>query len=504
MTPSPLPPEIRVEHLPDGVRYHLPGRPLNFLTVIHAFLGGIGLLLLVFPYVPTLLAGGRFPADVRLPTFWFFHACPGIVTAPLGLFLMCYSLLLLFGRVELLLTPTHLVGTLRVGWLMGWVRLRLTEIRGFRVENHMEEQAGADGTMPPAGIANLKAERADGKTSWVVYAYPGALLDPLAAELAARLEGHGMSPSVEARRLDPRETRERPEQPAASTAVFSASADGAVIGMPALGLWRGNPPALLLFVAVWNLILWPAFFFMLYETAAGRVPWDQHQKTSVPFVLLFHIPFWVVAAGVILWVRHNAVRRTLIRIRPDRLTVESTGVFGTSERSWERGQIRALRAETHAGEKDGIKVWSTGLRIEQVNDEWSFLFTDRPREEVEWIATTIRDTMAVPAAVEPAPDDSAVNGTGPPAPASPPGWTWRRWAMQGLLYTALGLCGWEWRSGHDSAGKASTLYFGPVFFFARAPQAQDLPEAKQYPGVSVWRWYIGGTYRTASSVGKVK
>jgi hypothetical protein len=504
------------------------------MRLMHGFLAVVALVMLAFSLFPLLaiwLAGGP---RVDLLSIVVSLLCPGGVLLPLGGFLFCYSLLLLFGSVEVKLTAAHLIATTRLGFLMGWSSVALHELRGLRIEAGIAGDGKTETQLREHGvdqICSLKADLGENRWRWIAYAYPKPWLTALMAALQEHLDAQGVKIVTETRNLDPTHIEERLERPSESDARLVETAQGIAIHIPPKGFWRGNEPFVIFFTVVWNLIAWPFGIAMLIAAWHGHVAWgDGPEKTSFGFVVLFMTPFWGLGLGLITMLLNNAWSCYRLLLEGSRLTLETTGVFGTHSQQWHAEQLNAVRVGSRSHENDGTTVWTTGLVIEPIQQGESFLLTERPKAELEWLASTIRVHLKLltPSTEDPtsetailsregsatgvAKSQSQFTVSGTPEgnlprstasltkPKSRFAWIWPRLAIGLLLF----LVGWEWRTGYDKTGRATSLASGPIFFFAAAPDAKELLEAKDHAGLAVSRWYWAGVYRQSSSVGKTK
>jgi hypothetical protein len=232
---------------------------------------------------------------------------------------------------------------------------------------------------------------------------------PLAEDLAKRCQHAaaeagivtpGILP-VSEESLDPSVIVDRPQQPVASTAVLEQTADYLTITLPAAGLIRGNNKFFLLWCTFWNgclLIITP---LSLPAAFAGKVKWDGTDNSVNPlFVCCFLTPVWIIGICCLLWLVYQARRRAAIRVAKDELTIEDVGIFSTGNHQWRRTDLASIAVVSKytAGSDGEGGTWRTDLCIEPRSATAVHLFENRPKPELEWIATLLRWALQVPGA----------------------------------------------------------------------------------------------------------
>jgi hypothetical protein len=102
-----------------------------------------------------------------------------------------------------------------------------------------------------------------------------------------------------------------------------------------------------------------------------------------------------------------ARRRATLQIESGSLSVTQTGLFGTKQREWRRGDIAAVRADASGMEVNNRPVIE--LQIHPVTGRKTGFFAGRDTDELRWIATELRKALGVPAKVG---QDQSTLGTG--------------------------------------------------------------------------------------------
>jgi len=250
----PLPAEIQVTELADGVRYILPRRRLDrfhalghiALIAFGLFFGGMPLFLTGIPAIRFILAGG--------PGAWL-HVLPLLNVAPfvlIGAAIIAWGLLMLAGTCEIEIEEGEIRTIERAG-PFHWTRSRPVEcIRELEIRVHPKWSSskrfmGKERIRigPPADFGVLRAECEGAKPLALVLSYPRSWLRPLADDIAERLTPvtSGTFSSVQKAAVEVTETllvppgfRGRSKQPASSVVVaVVCAALGCLIA--AVGVW---------------------------------------------------------------------------------------------------------------------------------------------------------------------------------------------------------------------------------------------------------------------------
>ncbi len=387
----PLPPEIQVIDLPDGVQYRLPPRPSRLAR-------GLGLCLIVFG-----AAGCGFDLSWSLrvqnfllgpaPVPWLPQALlvvQDVVAVVSCLGVCCAGLFLLAGHSEVELRAGRLRAVERAGWLR-WARARPRQgIRRLVVSN----AAAADGTpaVPDAGgyLAVLRAQGEGAGALWLAPLYPRAWLGALADNLTRRLADSGTGLPASAPSLAvvvgeqaggplPDEFPDRPEPPATSAVVLERGDGGLTLAIPPQELGLGG--GLLLHGAVESFVLagvMTAWFLRAAAQAGGLFPglW-----------VILAAP-WLMGLGMVLAFIHTLVCRWTLTVTGEGLTFVQS--FPSRRREWTRDQLESIRV-------DPAENRQFALRIGTKQGQMVRLLPGRPREELEWIATVLRQALGVPA-----------------------------------------------------------------------------------------------------------
>ncbi len=113
-----------------------------------------------------------------------------------------------------------------------------------------------------------------------------------------------------------------------------------------------------------------------------------------PF-LIFIPSFWLIGFGMLAGAVHMGRRRAELAADTVALRIESTGLLGTKQRQWSRGDIAAIRADA-----SGMKVNNRPvieLQIHPVAGKKAGFLGGRDEAELRWIAANLRNVLKVPA-----------------------------------------------------------------------------------------------------------
>jgi hypothetical protein len=406
MSSTPLPCAIEVVEGPGGdVLYRMPRPPVGLSRFAGLVPIAFGVFIASWPIqgIWFFLSTGHPPQGSQ---FWFAVLSPltcfGPICFPLGGFLMFRGLLTLAGHAEIAVRAGRLCAADRCGPLR-WTRRRpLHELRGFRVTYGPAFPAAVTSVLRTA-VGEPTALLADfhkGPTLTVCRNYPRDWLTALATDLARRCLGEADAvPFVEPVPVaevaqDPTVIQERPRQPTNSTALMVPRPDGVTILIPAAGILRGSS----WFSVTWGFgwIGMTVLFSAIFLPAAfmGQVTWEDSGQPMSPWLAcLFMSPFLLVAVGAFLVLRHNGRRRAVFTVTGDTLEVENVGLL-VERRRWRAIDLKDVRVvcETKS-DGDGGTTHTIELCIEPKEEPAYRLLGYRPKSELEWIATVVRQAL---------------------------------------------------------------------------------------------------------------
>jgi hypothetical protein len=381
--------EVTREYSGPDALFDLPVRPLGRLRLLGFLLVAVGLL---FVWTPAQ----ALRAMLRpLP-----EAPPGAPPLASGLFLFPFFVA---GCLPILLGLLVLLGRCRVEWRGGRLRvserlgplrftrrLPRTPLRGLQVLAAPARGGSGFSTGAAADpLGALVAQYEAGPRRLVALGYPRSWLLALAEEVG-RLAGAGIGPAVRvsAHELAGSGQAEEPApRPAASRVTLEEWRDGLRMSVPPAGLWRGSR-GLFLFAVVWCAFI--AVFTVL--ATVGRLA-EQAERPWMPWA--FVGVFWVVGLSLMA-VAVNMGRRTAeIAVTNGQLRIATRGLFGARQHEWLAGELTAIRADGSGMEVNERPVLE--LQVHPRVGKRVGLLAGRDDDELRWIASRLREALAVPA-----------------------------------------------------------------------------------------------------------
>lgn len=182
-------------------------------------------------------------------------------------------------------------------------------------------------------------------------------------------------------------------QPSESTAIVEHHHDGVTITIPSQS-WRElfRSPAITITLAV-IAVLW-AWIVINAAQATAR---NGH---FVLFTRDATLVAWAWALMLSLGVTHIVNRRAQLTAQGGVLTVRSRLLLGTRCRSWLPEELADIRVVSELANSDGDRRWTQFIEIQPLDPRARRpyrLLHWREKAELEWIATTLRRVLALPA-----------------------------------------------------------------------------------------------------------
>ena len=199
---------------------------------------------------------------------------------------------------------------------------------------------------------SVVAEGADAKKFFVAPAYPAALLEKLANDLAPHIEaetelsagpsGEGRSEEVEVTGPSEQlgEEDALPAQPIGSDVTVDRRPDGIRLSVPPVGIWKGSK-GLLLFSLVWNAMIMVFVVVIILASVGVLDDGDGDPPTWVG--LLFLLPFLAVGIAMLLGAINIGRRRAIIATKGQTLFVLRESIFGTTQKEWRAENLDEVR-----------------------------------------------------------------------------------------------------------------------------------------------------------------
>jgi hypothetical protein len=314
------------------------------------------------------------------------------------------------GRCELRLDA----GAIRAIWRLGPIswsktvrRSKAAQLAVVRRSYFLVDASPIGGK--PGDYHVLVVEDETGQRRNLVANYPRDMLLALAVELSSRWKAPDIDPDVDgvaAGKLAvgedtevPTDIRERLDRPLGSGLICErVGGRGVRFTMPPDGL--ASTPGCM--SAMFGIFLAPAIVAVIlsFSLALYRNGADPSLAHILTFVgigvgVLWCVFFLVVAFGL-------STARFVLTATPDCLTLETHNVLrGTSRRTWKKQEIAWIRADTTIESESGPVTHvliRTSSPIEPGPDELRLgSGLEIHKRELEWIATTLRAVLGVPA-----------------------------------------------------------------------------------------------------------
>ncbi|MCE9592080.1 MAG: hypothetical protein K8S99_16355 [Planctomycetes bacterium] len=414
----PLPPEIQVVELADGVRYVLPRRnlgPLRFISFVPMLFGLpflAGGLFTLSTGVGKVIHGGT--GEIFEAIFLALFATPFLLV---GVFATGAGIIIAMGHTEVEISGGQLRVRERAGPVHWTALRRLEDLSRISVFNAFLGDLGAanprlrPAEAPPRVLANkaraIIAECKSKPLLKIAGGYPPEWLEPLADDLTQRINDLRLtampgslpveladvpqavldSPAVAPAETAAPPPREPIQQPTGSRCTFEPRPNGLTITVPALGM-RGHLWGLLIMGLIFTAM--PIGMFILITKKPGGPP--------IWFIGPFFSLFLAVGIGLTLTALNLATRRAIIDAVAGTLLVTQAGLFGRKQREWPAADLAAL----YRGPSN-MKVNNRPLlqlTVEPRDGNVIGLMAGSNEDDLAWIADVLRRTLGVPASRE--------------------------------------------------------------------------------------------------------
>lgn len=380
-------------------------------------------LLSPFAKIPAALAAAFSVCLVGMPTLIFLMLYllgpkemiedPGFAMAPLiflgfmcffplpvAIFILRWASLIAFGKTEIRIDHERLSLVTKAGPFWKTCKCRLNELGGFRIEFSQMLEANKH----LAERSSLVAVKKDGRALHLLRAYPDQIVNQLADELPLKIEEiTGLKPvservgasslGSEVQAVGPTEVLSRTEKPIGSNLVVEDSRHELIIRIPKQGFLKKTSKAAKLVIAGFMLAEVLILGILVPALIAGKVEGDP----AAGWVIV--VVFTLLNICVVLYNLSEGVRRGTVRVSQSQLHLEETGLFSTTQRSWQADSIESvnLKIERHEAvgqDRSGVSH-SYHLEVRSpVDSEEEFQWFDNlEKSELEWMVTTITNRL---------------------------------------------------------------------------------------------------------------
>jgi hypothetical protein len=180
------------------------------------------------------------------------------------------------------------------------------------------------------------------------------------------------------------EFRDRAEQPEGSRVQVEPYAEGVTLTVPPAGIWRGSK-GLLVFGLIWTVLISAiGLIVMGFMQQSGH-----YHKGVLAGLAFFELVGLFMVAGAIQMGR----RRAVLAVVGERLLLLQAGPFRRTRREWARDELTDVRTghgSLSAGGEPVIELQVIARRGKKCG-----LLGGRDEEELRWLATVLRRSLAL-------------------------------------------------------------------------------------------------------------
>ena len=187
------------------------------------------------------------------------------------------------------------------------------------------------------------------------------------------------------------------EQPATSTAQLIQDSQSTTIALPPIG-FKGNVMGLLFFAVIWTGFI--AIFTAVFLLGGSFTDGLSFEMVIVPLGLL---PFWAIGIGLFFFAIQTARRRAVFIVtKSDGLTFSQVGPFRKAEMQWAAASITRIHMDTSGTVVNGKAVMQLAIHAKvtdatgATSEKVTGLMSGRDEAELKWLASTLRDALAIP------------------------------------------------------------------------------------------------------------
>jgi hypothetical protein len=177
-------------------------------------------------------------------------------------------------------------------------------------------------------------------------------------------------------------------QPVGSQIIVERFADGVTIQVPPAGLFRGTQ-GLFVFALLWNIVVVAISAVVLGALLDPNVKPDNSIWIPPAFMSIFLL----VGIGMLLGSINMGRRRAALAVTGGTLMVIQTGLFGSKQRNWQAGDVKAIGVHS-----SGMKVNDKPVLELQISDKHAKKFgllAGRGNDELWWLAQELRNALGV-------------------------------------------------------------------------------------------------------------
>ena len=317
----------------------------------------------------------------------------GATIIPISLFVAAQGLLHLFGKRQIRIDKRSVSVVNRLGIIWSTRSVPLNQLAGLQIETPNEI-----GPSSLQGYSNLLALRLSGKSKILLRTIPDEVAHALAESVGYEISKQGHRPfaegltksqpssiPTETRSLNPLSLESRSAPPLGSDLRVNMNSKTSSLGIPRLGLKKVTEGGGKWFIACFLIGELFVLFGLIPALMMGKVNGQPIAGWGIALVsTLFSIALVVLVANA-------ATRRGQIEWKNPTLVFREWDMLGTHEQAWTRGEIQDISVGVSEGTFDGAPIWTYHVNITPNGLKERKWFSNRSKEELEWIVTTLCD-----------------------------------------------------------------------------------------------------------------
>ncbi|MEC8801966.1 MAG: hypothetical protein VXX55_14460, partial [Planctomycetota bacterium] len=317
----------------------------------------------------------------------------GATIIPISLFVAAQGLLHLFGKRQIRIDKRSVSVVNRLGIIWSTRSVPLNQLAGLQIET-----PNGIGPSSLQGYSNLLALRLSGKSKILLRTIPDEVAHALAESVGYEISKQGHRPfaegltksqpssiPTETRSLNPLSLESRSAPPLGSDLRVNMNSKTSSLGIPRLGLKKVTEGGGKWFIACFLIGELFVLFGLIPALMMGKVNGQPIAGWGIALVsTLFSIALVVLVANA-------ATRRGQIEWKNPTLVFREWDMWGTHEQAWTRGEIQDISVGVSEGTSDGAPIWTYHVNITPNGLKERKWFSNRSKEELEWIVTTLCD-----------------------------------------------------------------------------------------------------------------
>lgn len=317
----------------------------------------------------------------------------GATIIPISLLVAAQGLLHLFGKRQIRIDKRTLSVVNRFGVIWSTRSISLSQLAGLQIED-----PNGIGPAGLQGYSNLLALRLSGKSKVLLRTIPNEVAHALAESMGHEIskQGHrafaaGLTKSqpssipTETRSLNPLSLESRSAPPLGSDLRVKTSSKTSSLEIPRQGLRKVTEGGGKWFIACFLI----GELFVLF----GLIPALMMGKVNGPPIAGWGIALvsTLFSTALVVLVANAATRRGQIEWKSPSLIFREWDMWGTHEQAWPRGELQDISVGVSEGTSDGAPIWTYHVNITPNGTQDRKWFSNRSKEELEWIVTTLCD-----------------------------------------------------------------------------------------------------------------